>query len=157
MGQKQGFLNLLKNLGINFFWIGSIMKIYISYFLAQIPYLGTFLSLRYGPTYFQPINLQDFLINSISRANQWNRLTFCMLIQIDTNYKLIKNVLVGMVKYGFDQSCHRILKLTVSQEWIYGKKWLFASWCKLRKAKYYFNHFWVGVVKNGHGDLVMRP
>ena len=29
VGQKQGLLNLLKNLGINFYWICSIMKIYL--------------------------------------------------------------------------------------------------------------------------------
>ena len=37
---------------------------------AQIPFLGKFLFSRYGPKCSQPIRLQDFLINHISRANQ---------------------------------------------------------------------------------------
>ena len=45
MGQKkkkpkQGFFNLLEDLIINFFWICSVMKIYIiCYVPVQIPYL----------------------------------------------------------------------------------------------------------------------
>ena len=39
MGQKQGFLNLSKDLVFNFYWICSIMKTYIiCCVLAQIPY-----------------------------------------------------------------------------------------------------------------------
>ena len=39
-GSKNGFLNFLKNLVINFYWICSIMKIYITWCVpAQIPYL----------------------------------------------------------------------------------------------------------------------
>ena len=56
MCQKQGCWNMLKSLVINFYWICSVMKIYIILCVpAQIPYLGTFLFLRYGP-----IRLQDF-------------------------------------------------------------------------------------------------
>ena len=83
MGQNQGFFNLLENLVINFYWIWSIMKIYILCCVpAQIPFLGKFLFLRYGPKCSQPIRLQDYLINHISRTNQWNSLIFFMLIQI---------------------------------------------------------------------------
>ena len=86
MGQKHGFFNLLENLVINFYWIWSIMEIYIICCVpAQIPYLGKFLFLRYGPKCSQPIRLQDFLINHISRANQWNSLIFYMLIWIHIN------------------------------------------------------------------------
>ena len=53
--QKQGFLNLLKNLVINFFWICSVMKIFICCVPAQISYLGKFLFLIYGAKYYQPI------------------------------------------------------------------------------------------------------
>ena len=35
MGQKQGFLNILKNFVINFYWISTIMKIYIAVFLHK--------------------------------------------------------------------------------------------------------------------------
>ena len=83
MGQNQGFFNLLENLVINFYWIWSIMKIYILCCVpAQIPFLGKFLFLRYGPKCSQPIRLQDYLINHISRTNQWNSLISFMLIQI---------------------------------------------------------------------------
>ena len=45
MGQKQGFLNLLKDLVINFYWICSLMKTYITCCVpAQIPYLRKFCS-----------------------------------------------------------------------------------------------------------------
>ena len=50
------------------------------------------------------------------------------------------------VKYGCGQSGHRGLKLTVSQERIDGMHRYFACWCKFRKAKIYFNDFWVGMV-----------
>ena len=45
-------------------------------------------------------------------------------------------------------------KLTVSQERIDETKCFFACWCKSRKAKSYFNEFWVGMVRNGHGYLI---
>ena len=54
------FLELLKNVVINLYWICSIMKINIIYcVLAQIPYLGKILFLRCGSKCFQPIWLQD--------------------------------------------------------------------------------------------------
>ena len=83
MDQKQVFLNLLKSFINNFYWICSIMKIYIiCCVLVQVSYLGKFWFRRYGPKCSQPVRLQDFLINNISRTNQWNNLIFCMLIQI---------------------------------------------------------------------------
>ena len=72
----------IEKFGITFHWICSIMKIYICCVFAQISYSEEFLFLWYGPICFQPIWLQDFLINYISRINQWNRLTICMLIMI---------------------------------------------------------------------------
>ena len=91
-----GFLNILKNFVIYFYWICSIMKMnVICYVPAQIPYLGKFWFLRYEPKCSQPIRLQDFLINHISRINWWNSLIFCLLIQIYKNYKLIKKCLDG--------------------------------------------------------------
>ena len=81
MGQKQGFLYLLKSLVINFYWICSKMKIYIICCVpSEIPYLGNFFFLKYGPKCSQPFILQDFLTNHISRTDQWKSLIFCMLI-----------------------------------------------------------------------------
>ena len=59
-----------------------------------------------------------------------------------------------MIRDGCGQPGHRTLKLTVSQEWVDGMNWFFASWCKFRKAKSNFNDFWVDMVKIGHGHLV---
>ena len=83
-GPKTGFFWIYwKVLSVIFYWICSIMKIYIiCCVLVQVSYLGKFWFLRYGPKCAQPIRLQDFLINNISRTNQWNNLIFCMLIQI---------------------------------------------------------------------------
>ena len=101
MDQKKGFLSLLESLVINFYWIWSIIKIYIIFCVpAQIPYLRNFLLLRYGSKCSQPIRLQNFLINHISRTNQWNSLRFYMLIQIHINSKLVKKLLSGVVKIG---------------------------------------------------------
>ena len=82
-GQKQGFFNWLENLAINFYWIWSVIKIYIICCVpALIKHLGKFLFLRYEPKCSQPIRLQDFLINHISRTNQWNSRIFYMLTEI---------------------------------------------------------------------------
>ena len=88
------FLKILKYLIISFYWINSIMKNdIISCVPAQISYLGKFLFLRYGPQCSQSIQLPDFLVNHISKTNQWKSLILCMWIQIQINQKLIKKVL----------------------------------------------------------------
>ena len=46
---------------------------------------GNILFLKYKPKCSQPIKLKDFLINHISRTNQWNSLNFWMLIQTQIN------------------------------------------------------------------------
>ena len=82
-GQKQGFFNWLENLAINFYWIWSVIKIYIMCCVpALIEYLRKFLFLRYGPKCSQPSRLQDFLINHISRINQWNAWFFTCFLKI---------------------------------------------------------------------------
>ena len=78
------------------------------------------------------------------------QLGFSTLIQIHIN----KIFLVGMVQNGSDQSSHRTLKLTVSQEMNRWNKLIFAFWGKFRKTKSYFNYFCVGVTKGGCGHLV---
>ena len=113
--------------------------------------------LRYGPKCSQPLRLQDFLINHISRTNKWNSLICCMLIQIYINLhkSWSENFwMLGMVRNGCGQPGHRTLKLAVSQEWVDGMIWFFAWWCKFRKVKSNFNDFWVEVVKIGCGHLV---
>ena len=76
-GPKQGFFNWLSNFVINFFWICSIMEIYIICCVpARIPYLIKCLFLWCGPKCSQSIRLQNFLISNISRTSQWNSLIF---------------------------------------------------------------------------------
>ena len=58
-----------------------------------------------------------------------------------------------MIENGWGQSGHGTQKLTVSLEWIDGMNWLFACWCKFRKAKIYFSAFRVGLVRIGWGHL----
>ena len=51
---KIEFLKLLKNLGISFFWIWSIMKVCIIWYIpVQIPYQGKIYFLRYRPKWCQ--------------------------------------------------------------------------------------------------------
>ena len=56
-----------------------------------------------------------------------------------------------MVKNGCGQYGHETLKLTLSQKWADGINWFFACCYIFRKAKSWFNNFWVDVVKNGSG------
>ena len=113
------------------------MKIYnICCVSAEMPYLGNFWFLRYGLKCSLSIRLQDFLIDHISRSNQWNSPIFCMLIQIHINSELIKTFWGG-----------------------HSQKWARPVWspdpkiyCILRMNRW--NDFWVGVVKNELGHLV---
>ena len=61
---------------------------------------------------------------------------------------------MGVSRNGCGQSDHRALKLAVSQERIDEMNRFFAWWCKFKKAKSYFNDFWVGLVKTGCSQLV---
>ena len=104
MGQKQGFLNLWKiwslicsEFVLNLVWICSLRKIYIICCVpAQIPHLGKFLLLRNGPKCSQPVGLHDFLINQISRTNQWISMIICMLMQIHV-IKKFEQIFFGWV------------------------------------------------------------
>ena len=64
MGQKQGFFNLLENLVINFYWICSIMNMFIICCIsAQIQFLIC------RPKYSQPIKL--FLHSKLNKFGLW--------------------------------------------------------------------------------------
>ena len=89
------FLNSLKKL-LNFYWMCSMMKIYIIYCVFTIYFILLFsvlnlflvkiLFLRHRPKCSLPVRLQYFQKNEISRTNQWNSLIFHMLIPIQKNY-----------------------------------------------------------------------
>ena len=108
------------------------------YISAQIPYLRKIWFLRYGPECSQPIRLQDFYNICIFGTKWWNSLIFYILIQIHENQKLIKK------SWTY---------LTISQEENDGINWFFVFIYKFRKAKSYFNNFWVGMVQSGLGCL----
>ena len=80
------------------------------------------------------------------------------MLNIDTNLHRLKvnqNIFaLGMAKNGCGQFGHGTLKLTVSQEWNDGMNWFFACRCTSSIPKSYFNAFWVGMVRNGHGHLI---
>ena len=101
-----------KNLFINIYQIWSKMKIYISCCVpAKMLHLENFLFLRYGQKCSEPIRLQNFLINHISRSNQW--IFFCMLIQIHIQLNLIKIFLAGR-----------------------GQKWMWPVWLQIEKTDF---------------------
>ena len=134
MGQKQGFLNLLKNYAINFSWICSVMKIYIICCVpARIPYLGKFWFLRYGPKCSQPIRLQDFLFNHISKTNQWNG--------ISHKLKVDQEIFGWAWPEWVWSVWSRDSKIGYLKNELMERTDFFARWCKFRKAKSYFKWF----------------
>ena len=85
-GPKIWFFEFIEKFCHQFLLSYFIKKTYIICCVpAQTSCLGKCLFLRYGPKYSQPIRLQDFLINDISRTNQLNSLIICTLIQIHMN------------------------------------------------------------------------
>ena len=121
MGQKQGFLNLLKSFVINFYWIYYIMKTYSIWCVpAQIRFLRL-LFLRYGPKWFPANQIAGF----------FNQPYF--------HNKSLKiwstKVWLGMAGNRCDQSGHWTLKLTVYHEWINGMNWFVPCQCSLGKLK----------------------
>ena len=72
----------------------------------------------------------DSKIDCIWRMNKWNKMIFCMLIQIHKDEKPIKTVLSG----------HETLKLTVFQKWT-GFKLIFSMQYKFRKTASWFSDF----------------
>ena len=71
--EPTGFFEFIEKYGYWFLLNFFIKNIYIICFVPpQIPYLGKFLFLKYGPKCSKPMRLQDFLINHISRINQWS-------------------------------------------------------------------------------------
>ena len=65
---------------------------------------------------------------------------------------------MGKVKNDFDHSDHVTPKMALSQEPINEMSWFFWKLIPFRKAKSYFNDFWIDKVKDyndllGHGTL----
>ena len=107
--EKKGYLNLLTDLDINFYWICSIIKTYVICCIpSQTPYLGKFLFQRYGPKCYQPIRLQDFLINL--SPEQMNKIAwlFACWYKFTWIKQWSKMFLGDMVINGCGQSGHRL-------------------------------------------------
>ena len=153
MGQKYDFLNLNKNLAINFHWIFSIMKTYTIYCVpAPIAYFGKILFLRYGPKCSKPIRLQDIYINYFFRTNWWNSLIFACWYKFIKIKSWLKFFWLGMVKNGCDQPGLWTLKLTVSEEWIDVINWFFACWYKFFQIKR-----WLSILGGGNCQKWVLP
>ena len=79
---------------------------------------------------------------------------------VDTDSQKLKadqNFLGGHGQRRVWQDLSWALKLTqLSQEWTDGINWFFTSWHKFRKAKIWFNNFWLSIDKNGHGFSVQE-
>ena len=137
MGQKPGFLNLLKNLVISFYWICSIMKTYCLLCSCTNPVFGKIFVPGVWAKMFSANQIaqflnQPFLQNKslFSRTN-WSKIFwFCM------------------VKNGCDQSGLWALKLIVSQEWTDGINWFFACWYNFTEIKKWLKIFGASMVKN---------
>ena len=83
---KTRFLKFLKNLVIIFYWICSIMKIDLfAVFLHKFHVWENFCSWDIGLNVLSQSDCRIFLINHISKTNQWNSVIFCMSIQIHVN------------------------------------------------------------------------
>ena len=95
---------------------------------------------------FSGNQIPDFLINHISRTNQWNSLIF---LHVDTNSHKLK---VDEKIFEWPWSKMGVASLVMGLKWLYLKNE--CCCCKLRKAKTFFNDFWVGVVKNRWGHSV---
>ena len=126
MGQRYSLLNLFKEVHI------------ISCILAQIPHLGKIWFLRYGPKSSRPVKLKkpDFLHVD---TNSW---------KLKVHWKIFRwvwsKVFVAALVSGHWNWLHLKNELM---------KWtdFFACWYKFRKAKNYFNNYWLGMVKNRRG------
>ena len=67
----------------------------------------------------------------------------------------LKNIGVGVFKNGCGHSVPRTLKLAVCQRIMNKGNWFFVRWYKFKKAKSYFNKFFMELVKNGCGLLLL--
>ena len=83
MGQKHGFLDLLKNwFLLNLFYDENLYYLLCSC-INHI--FGKILVPEIWAKMFSANQIADFLINHISKTNQYNSLIFCILIQIHIN------------------------------------------------------------------------
>ena len=156
-----------QNLIIMFLWISAWSnQLFLQNKLTKQPHFlhvdTTSKKLRVSQIFFVwawskmvvPILCLNYKSDCISRINRWDKLIVCMLIQITTIKSWSIFFWGVIVKNGYGQYGHETLKLTVSQKWTDGMKWVFVCCYKFRKTKSWFNYFWVDVVKNDHGLLV---
>ena len=133
-GPKIGFFNLKKHLIVNFYWICSIMIIYIVF---CVYHLFSQLHCRIFKSTISPEQIDETAsffecCNKFTRTKSWS-----------------KFIWLGIIKNG----CNLwTLKLTVSQEWADGIDWFFACWYKFTQITMWSKIFNVSMVKNGCGQ-----
>ena len=104
---------------------------------------------RYSRKWAWTFRSWDCKIFFISRMNQWIELTFYMLIPIQEIWKLLQKFLSGRGQNWAWPFRSRNSKICIPK-WIDELSWFFTYWHKVRKAKNYFNNYWVGMIKNEH-------
>ena len=125
---KQGFLNLLENLVINFFWIWSIKKVYINCcVLVQIQYLGSG-SWNMGQNALGQSDCRIFKSTIFLEQNYEKAWFFECCYRFMEIKSWLKNFRLGLIKNGCDHSGLKTLKLAISQEGIYGINWFLVCW-----------------------------
>ena len=130
---------------INFHWICALMKIYIICCVpAQILCLEIVL-----------INQIAGFLNQLFLQNKSIKQPHFLHVDIDSQKLNVNRKCFSWAwsKMGV-ASLVCGLNLNISQEWTDGRNWFSVFCYKFRKSKSWFNDFWVGVVKNGHGLLV---
>ena len=114
MGQKSGFLNLNKNLVINFLWICSIMKIYIICCVpAQILYWEKSCSWDIGQNHLSQSDCRIFESTISPEQIDETASFFACCYKFTKIESSLKIFWLGMVKNGCGQSGPWTLKLTV--------------------------------------------
>ena len=94
------------------------------------------------------------IFSSAKSPGQTNEIAWFFAYWYKFRYiKVDQNFWLGMVKNVLGQSGQGTLKLNVSQKWTDGSNSFFTCCCIFRKAKSYFNNFWVSMVKNWHGQF----
>ena len=103
-----------------------------------------------GPDWRIEIRLKDFKSNIY--LEQSDEIVYTFLHVETRNYKSwYKNSRADVARNGCDTLIRKWM-----DKWMDELSWVFANWCKFNKVKNYFNNFWVVVVKNVHGTLILK-
>ena len=86
------------------------------------------------------------LKSALSRIFELSWLQIFTLLAVTNSGKLkITIYWLGLAEYRCGLLDYGALKSALSQEWFNELSWLFACWCKFRKARSYFHNYCVGL------------